>query len=167
MSKALFQRTKAPNERFVCKENRGLSGEERRGRSGEGSVQTEMTTSTAILLAALSASFAVVAGAKQHGVVDRPKGHLRKRRGGNDATRMAADKGRVDDNSAGKDRVVIRDEEIEFWSRLLQGSMPQPVPTTMRPQPSTPRPTNSLQPPTPVSGFKNSGIWALSRAKPI
>ena len=123
----------------------------------EGLVHSKMTasiTSTgAIILIALSASFAVVAGAKHHGVVNRPHGHLRKRKrnGGDGATRMAADKRRVD-GPAGGDHAVIRDEEIEFWSRLLQGSMPQPQPTTIRPQPST-RPPNNLKPPTPVSQF--------------
>lgn len=111
---------------------------------------TASTTAGAILIA-LSISFAVVASAKHHGVVNRPKGHIRKRKrsGDNEATRMAADKRRVHHDPAGEDHVVIQDEEIEFWTRLLQGSMPVPVPTTIRPQPSTPRPTNSLPPSAP------------------
>lgn len=112
---------------------------------------TASTTAGAILIA-LSISFAVVASAKHHGVVNRPKGHIRKRKRSGDneaATRMAADKRRVHHDPAGEDHMVIQNEEIEFWTRLLQGSMPVPVPTTIRPQPSTPRPTNSLPPSAP------------------
>lgn len=119
---------------------------------------TASTTAGAILIA-LSISFAVVASAKHHGVVNRPKGHIRKRKRSGDneaATRMAADKRRVHHDPAGEDHMVIQNEEIEFWTRLLQGSMPVPVPTTIRPQPSTPRPTNSLPPSAPVSRFNCS-----------